>query len=82
MRVATRKWLVVLCVALPVAAACAGKTVFPDGEDSVWDGHGVITDTDDEHRSLLGRKIYETGPVLIGAEPPVSLSGSGMFVIY
>jgi hypothetical protein len=60
----------------------AGKTVFPDGADGMWDGHGVVTETSGEFNALDGRKVYETGPVIVGPDPPVSFSGTGLFLIY
>ena len=67
---------------LILAGESAGKTVIPDGEDGIWDGHGLVTETNGEMRSLRGRKIYETGTVLMPADPDVRSTGSGMFVIY
>jgi len=72
---------------LILAGESAGKTVFPggvspDAPDGVWDGHGVVTEADGKHSPLKARKIYETGPVVIGGTPPVSFFGTGMFVIY
>ena len=67
---------------LLLAGVSAGKTVFPDGADGVWDGHGVVTEARAEFETLEGRRIYETGPVVVGSNPPVSYAGSGMFVIY
>jgi hypothetical protein len=67
---------------LLLAGESAGKTVFADGGDGVWDGHGVVTEAADGHAELLGRRVYETGPVLVGSEPPVSFSGTGLFVVF
>lgn len=67
---------------LLLAGESAGKTVFPVTGDGMWDGHGVVTETSEEFSSLSGRKIYETGPVVLGQNPPVSFSGAGMFHIY
>jgi hypothetical protein len=67
---------------LVLAGQSAGKTVFPDGTDGIWDGHGVVTHGDKNHKKYEGRKIYETGPVVTGPNPPVSFSGSGMFQVY
>jgi hypothetical protein len=65
-----------------LAGISTGKTVFGDGVDGVWDGHGTVTEAGDQHAALLGRRIYETGPVLAGSEPPVSFSGTGLFAVY
>jgi hypothetical protein len=67
---------------LLLAGFSAGKTVFADNGDGVWDGHGLVTEAGDGHAELLGRRVYETGPVLAGPEPPVSFSGTGLFVVY
>ena len=58
-----------------------GKTDFRSNADGVWDGHGLVTEASGEYESLVGRRIYETGTVLIGEEPPVSFEGNGLFVI-
>ena len=60
----------------------AGKTVFPDSADGMWDGHGVVTKARKGFKRLKGRKVYETGPVIVGSNPPLSYSGTGMFLIY
>jgi hypothetical protein len=67
---------------LALAGESAGKTVFPNGSDGMWDGHGVVTEANGEFKELKGRKIFETGPVILGSNPPVSFSGTGMFQIY
>jgi len=67
---------------LLLAGESAGKTVFPDGADGMWDGHGVVMEAKGKLNPLKGRKIYETGSVLVGSTPPVSYTGTGMFVIY
>ena len=67
---------------LLLAGESAGKTVFPDGADGMWDGHGIVTEAHGRFNPLKGRKMYETGPVFVGLTPPVSFSGTGMFVIY
>lgn len=67
---------------LVLAGESAGKTVFPDREDGMWDGHGVVTEANGEYRMLKDRRIYETGPVILGSNPPISYSGNGMFQIY
>ncbi|MEJ2580704.1 MAG: hypothetical protein P8127_03540 [Acidobacteriota bacterium] len=67
---------------LLLAGESTGKTVFREGEDGIWDGHGVVTEANGPHSDLVGRKIYESGPVIIGPDPPVSFSGTGIFSIH
>jgi hypothetical protein len=78
----TARWEIWDGEELLLAGESAGKTVFPDGADGMWDGHGVVTEASKGFNPLKGRKVYETGPVLMGSDPPVSFSGAGMFVIY
>jgi hypothetical protein len=65
-----------------LAGESAGKTVFGDGGDGTWDGHGRVTVANGRYAPLKGRSVYESGPVILGAEPPMTLSGTGMFLIY
>lgn len=67
---------------LQLAGHSAGKTVFANGADGIWDGHGRVTVAYGRFSQLKGRSIYETGPVLLGSEPPKSLKGTGTFVVY
>jgi hypothetical protein len=67
---------------LLLAGESAGKTVFPDGADGMWDGHGVVTEAAEGLNPLKGRKVYETGPVVVGELPPLTFSGTGMFLMY
>jgi hypothetical protein len=67
---------------LILAGESAGKTDFRDGADGIWDGHGRVTEANGEYRSLKGRLIYESGPVVPGDDPPRSYSGTGLFLIY
>lgn len=67
---------------LALAGESAGKTVFFDGADGIWDGHGRVTQVASRFKTLNGREIYETGPVLSGEDPPKTFSGTGMFLIY
>ncbi len=67
---------------LILAGESSGKTVFADGVDGMWDGHGVVTEASGRFNALKGRKVYETGTVLVGLTPPVSYAGTGLFVIY
>ncbi len=76
------RWEIRVDGELVLAGESAGKTVWPDGADGMWDGHGVVTEASGEFNALRGRKVYETGPVIKGSNPPVSFSSTGMFVIY
>lgn len=67
---------------LLLAGESGGKTDFRDGVDGIWDGHGLVTEASEKFQSLRGRRIYETGSVILGSDPPVSLSGAGIFLIY
>ena len=67
---------------LLLAGESAGKTVIPDGEDGIWDGHGTVLKANGDLSSLKGRRIYETGTVLMPSDPDVRSTGSGMFAIY
>lgn len=67
---------------LILAGESAGKTVIPVGEDGIWDGHGIVMEANGDLSSLKGRKTYETGIVVMPADPEVNSTGSGMFVIY
>ena len=67
---------------LILAGESAGKTVIDEGEDGIWDGHGIVLQADSELSSLTGRKTYETGTVIIPPDPTVVSTGTGMFVVY
>jgi hypothetical protein len=67
---------------LLLAGESAGKTVFPDGADGIWDGHGRVTEAAGRFADLAGHRIYESGPVLRGSDPPRSFKGTGAFVVY
>jgi hypothetical protein len=67
---------------LILAGKSAGKTVIPDGEDGIWDGHGIVMEANGNLISLKGRRIYETGTVIMPSDPAVPSTGSGMFLIY
>jgi hypothetical protein len=67
---------------LRLAGVSSGRTVFNHGVDGIWDGHGRVTIAKGRYASLQGRMINETGPVVLGTNPPQSLSGTGMFTIY
>ncbi len=67
---------------LLLAGESAGKTVFPTGEDGMWDGHGIVTEAHGWYNPLKGSRIYETGPVIIYGDPPPLPYGTGIFVIY
>lgn len=67
---------------LILAGESAGKTFFVGNQDGIWDGVGVVTEASGRYNTLKGRKIYESGPVVMGDSPPVSMYGAGMFSIY
>lgn len=67
---------------LMLAGKSAGKTVIPDGEDGIWDGHGTVMAANGNLSSRKGRRIYETGIVIMPADAEVAATGAGMFVIY
>jgi hypothetical protein len=64
-----------------LAGESAGKTVFPQGADGIWDGHGVVTEAQADLEALIDRRIHETGSVIVGSNPPLSYAGHGIFVI-
>ena len=76
------RWEIRVNGELVLAGESAGKTVWPDGADGIWDGHGIVMEARGDFSTLKGRKTYETGPVIKGSNPPVSFSGTGMFLIY
>lgn len=67
---------------LVLAGESAGKTFYLDGEAGIWDGHGVVTEGYGPHAELVGRHYYETGPVVDGPNPPVTMHGTAMIVIH
>ncbi len=67
---------------LILAGESTGKTVIPEGEDGIWDGHGTVMRAFGNLASRKGRRIYETGIVIMPTDPEVASTGSGMFVIY
>ena len=76
------RWEIRVGGELVLAGKSAGKTVWADGADGIWDGHGVVTEARGDFSMLKGHKTYETGPVFKGSNPPVSFAGTGLFVIY
>ena len=66
---------------LLLAGDSAGKTVTPEGSDGMWDGHGIVRKAHRGLWRLLGRRMYETGPVMRDSpqSPPY---GTGIFVIH
>lgn len=54
----------------------SGKTVTREGEDGIWDGHGVVTAAAAPFQEYLGRHTYETGSVHLDEESPW---GRGLF---
>lgn len=67
---------------LAIAGESTGKTDFRDGADGMWDGHGRITEAVGDYAKLAGRAVYESGPVLLGEKPPLTFTGTGIFVIF
>ena len=65
-----------------LAGESAGKTVIPEGQDGIWDGVGIVLEANGDLSSLKGRRIYETGIVVIPTDPEVRSTGSGMYVIH
>ena len=78
----TARWEVWADGELLLAGESAGKTVFSDDADGIWDGHGRVTEGPGRFGDVIGRRIYETGPVILGSDPPRSLKGTGAFVVY
>ena len=76
------RWEIWVDETLVLAGQSAGKTVAADQSDGIWDGHGIVTEAYGKFARLKGRKVYETGPVIYGSDPPLSLTGTGMFQIY
>ena len=76
------RWEIRVEETLVLAGESAGKTITPDGADGMWDGHGVVSEAYGKFARFKGYKVYETGPVIYGSNPPESLSGTGMFQIY
>jgi hypothetical protein len=78
----TARWELWYEEGLLLAGVSAGKTDFRDGADGIWDGHGRVTEARGKYESLKGRSVYESGPVILGSEPPATLTGTGVFLIY
>ncbi len=76
------RWEIRVDGELVLAGESAGKTVWLDGADGIWDGHGIVMEARGDFSRLKGSRTYETGPVIMGSNPPDSLSGAGMFLIY
>jgi len=76
------RWEIWVGEELVLAGESAGKTVTPDQSDGMWDGHGVVTEAHGDFSRFKGSKVSETGPVIYGSNPPISLTGKGMFQIY
>lgn len=76
------RWEIRVGEELVLAGDSAGKTVTLDGLDGMWDGHGVVTEAYGIFAQFKGYKVYETGPVIQGSNPPASFTGTGMFQIY
>lgn len=67
---------------LLLAGESAGKTFYLEGEQGIWDGHGVVTEAHGDYEGLTGRHYYETGPVVDGEDPPTTMHGTAMIVIH
>lgn len=67
---------------LILAGESAGKTFFVGDQDGIWDGVGVVTEASGRYNTLKGRRIYESGPVVVGDSRPTSMYGAGMFSVY
>ena len=76
------RWEIWVDDELVLAGQSAGKTVFSGAEDGIWDGHGRVTEAVGRFKDLVGRQIYETGPVILGSDPPTSFKGAGAFVVF
>lgn len=76
------RWEILVQGKRVLAGISTGKTNFPDGADGIWDGHGRVTEAATGYEALVGRRVYESGTVVLGAEPPVSFTGTGVFAIY
>jgi hypothetical protein len=67
---------------LLLAGESVGKTFALEGEEGIWDGHGVVTEGYGSFDHLVGRHYYETGPVVEGSDPPATMSGTAVIVIH
>lgn len=67
---------------LVLAGESAGKTDFAKDGEGMWDGHGRVTEAAGDLQSFIGREVYETGPVILGTDPPRTFTGTGMFSVY
>jgi hypothetical protein len=76
------KWEIWVGGKLVLTGKSAGKTVTPDQSDGLWDGHGIVTEAYGTFAGLKGHKVYETGAVIYGSNPPISFTCTGMFQIY
>ena len=76
------RWEIWVGDKLVLAGESAGKTVAADQSDGIWDGHGVVTEAHGKFSRFKGYKVYETGPVFYGSNPPNTLTGTGMFQLY
>jgi hypothetical protein len=76
------RWEIRLNGSLLLAGESVGKTFVLDGEEGMWDGHGVVTEGHGSFDHLVGRHYYETGPVIEGSDPPATMSGTAVIVIH
>ena len=75
------RWEISVGEKLVLAGESAGKTVAADQSDGIWDGHGVVTEAHGKFSRFKGHRIYETGPVIYGSNPPNTITGTGMFQV-
>jgi hypothetical protein len=76
------RWEIWVDGKLALSGRSAGKTVTPNQSDGIWDGHGIVTEAYGAFAGVKGHKIYETGIVFFGSNPPISFTCTGMFQIY
>ena len=57
---------------LLLAGRSGGQSLIPldpPGQDAIWDGYGIVTETSKEYRHLKRGIIYEGGPVVLTSFP-------------
>ncbi len=76
------RWEIHIDDEVVLAGRSGGKTVTVTGGDGIWDGHGVVTEASTPYQAYVGRRTYETGPVILGDDPPSTSWGRGLFTIH
>jgi hypothetical protein len=76
------RWEIWVGGKLVLAGKSAGKTVTLDQSDGMWDGYGIVTEAYGTFAGFKDHKVYETGAVIYGSNPPISFTCTGMFQIY